>query len=51
VTVNSKLRGRFFLQDITPLDGGIQIEWKINIEIEGIEKPACVADVLFRLYF
>lgn len=51
VTVHSKLRGRFFLQDITTFDGGIQIEWKINIEIEGIEKPACVADVLFRLYF
>jgi len=51
VTVNSKLRGRFFIQEITPIDGGIQIEWNIIIEIDGIEKPACVADVLFRLYF
>ena len=51
VTVNSKLRGRFLIQQITPIDGGIQIEWNISIEIEGLEKPACVADVLFRLYF
>ena len=51
VTVNSKLRGRFFIQEITPIDRGIQIEWNIIIEIEGIEKPACAADVLFRLYF
>ena len=50
VTVNSKLRGRFFIQEITPIDRGIQIEWTIIIEIEGIEKPACAADVLFRLY-
>jgi len=51
VTVNSRLRGRFFIQEITSIDGGIQIEWNIIIEIEGIEKPACAADVLFRLYF
>jgi acyl dehydratase len=51
VTVNSKLRGRFFIQEITPIDRGIQIEWNIIIEIEGIEKPASAADVLFRLYF
>ncbi len=51
VTVDSRLRGRFFIEEITSIEGGIQIEWKINVEIEGIEKPACVADVLFRLYF
>jgi acyl dehydratase len=51
VTVNSKLRGRFFVQEIIPIEDGVQIEWNIHIEIDGIEKPACVADVLFRLYF
>lgn len=49
VTVNSQLRGRFMIQDVTPVDDGLQITWEITLEIEGIEKPACVAEMLIRL--
>lgn len=51
VNSGSRIRGRFFIQEITEIEGGIQVEWKISLEVEGIEKPACVADMLIRLYF
>jgi hypothetical protein len=31
------------------MDGSLQITWEITLEIEGIEKPACVAEMLIRL--
>lgn len=51
VTVNSQLRGRFMIQDVTLVEGGLQITWEITLEIAGIEKPACVAEMLIRLNF
>jgi len=51
VNSGSRIRGRFFIQEIADIEGGIQVEWKISLEVEGIEKPACVADMLIRLYF
>jgi acyl dehydratase len=51
VNSGSRIRGRFFIQEIAEIEGGIQVEWKIILEVEGIEKPACVADMLIRLYF
>ena len=51
VTVGSRIRARFRVVELKIIDGGIQIEWGIQIDIEGVEKPACVADMLIRLYF
>jgi acyl dehydratase len=51
VNSGSRIRGRFIIQEITEIEGGIQVEWVISLEVEGIEKPACVADMLIRLYF
>jgi hypothetical protein len=51
VNSGSRIRGRFFIQEIAEIEGGIQVEWKISLEVEGIEKPACVAEMLIRLYF
>jgi acyl dehydratase len=51
VNSGSRIRGRFFIQEIAEIEGGIQVDWKISLEVEGIEKPACVADMLIRLYF
>jgi hypothetical protein len=39
------------IQDVTPVEGGLQITWEITLEIAGIEKPACVAEMLIRLNF
>jgi acyl dehydratase len=51
VPVNSKLRGTAKISGITELDGGgaqstIEMIW----ELEGSEKPACVAEALVRAY-
>jgi len=51
VRVDSLVRGRFQIQAIQDIEGGIQLEWLMTIDIQGIEKPACVADMLIRLYF
>ena len=51
VTVGSRIRARFKIIELKTIEGGIQIEWGIQIDIEGVEKPACVADMLIRLYY
>jgi acyl dehydratase len=51
VTEGSRIRASFKISNVINIDGGLQIEWGIQIEIEGVEKPACVAEMLIRLYF
>ena len=51
VTVGSRIRARFKIIELKTIEGGIQIEWGIQIDIEGVEKPACVSDMLIRLYY
>lgn len=51
VVVNSAVRARFFMQDITPISGGLQVHWEVTLEVKEVEKPACVAEMLIRLYF
>jgi len=36
---------------VDTIDGGVQVEWSIVIEIQGQDKPACAAEMLARLYF
>ena len=31
--------------------GGVQATYKLSIEVEGEAKPACVAEMVMRLYF
>lgn len=50
VPVGSRLRSRMQLLDATPIDGGYQLTWTQTIEIEGGEKPACVAETVARYY-
>src|ERR1700733_13811240 len=42
VPSGSKIRGRFTLAKIDPLDGGIQTTWSVVIEREGGDKPVMV---------
>ncbi len=51
VKVNSLIRGRFQIVNLNEIEGGLQIELLITIDIQGVEKPACVANMLIRLYF
>ena len=51
VRVGSRLRGRFKLQAYEPLEGGAQLTVEVTVEIEGGDKPACVAESVSRRYF
>jgi acyl dehydratase len=51
VRVDSKVRGRFVLAKLEEVDGGMQLTFSVTIEIEGQEKPACIAESVVRRYF
>ena len=51
VKVNSQVRGRFVLSKLEDISGGIQLTFNVLIEIEGVDKPACVAESVVRQYF
>lgn len=50
VRVGDRIRARFRLQSFEPLPGGAQIVWKAIIDVEGVDKPACVAEMVSRRY-
>ena len=51
VRVNSQVRGRFVLAKLENISGGIQLTFTVLIEIDGLDKPACVAESVVRQYF
>ncbi len=48
--VDSRLRMRATLTSVDEVPGGIQMKVTQTFEIEGAEKPVCVAEQLVRLY-
>ena len=51
VPVGSRLRARMKLLSLTPIDNnGSQMAWEVTVEIEGQDKPACIAESLSRRY-
>jgi acyl dehydratase len=50
VPVGSRVRARQKLLSAEPKSGGTQMINEITIEIEGQEKPACVAETISLLY-
>jgi acyl dehydratase len=53
VRVGSRLRARFVLLAYEPLAGpaaGAQLTTQVTVEMEGSDKPACVAEALTRRY-
>lgn len=48
VRVGSRVRARVELLRSDEIAGGVQVVWKLTYEIEGGDKPACVAEVVFR---
>jgi len=50
VPVGSRLRARSVLQEVHEVPGGVQVKSEVTIELEGGEKPACVAETLSRFY-
>ena len=51
VRAGAKVRGRFVLGKLEDIEGGIQLTFTVTIEIEGQDKPACVAESVVRQYF
>ena len=49
VPVGSRLRARFELVSSSEVPGGEQVVVAATVECEGAEKPACVAEVVYRL--
>jgi acyl dehydratase len=50
VPAGSRLRGRFTLQALDEIEGGVQTTWSVVVEREGSEKPCLVAEWLTRRY-
>jgi len=50
VRVDSRVRARFFLAKVEDVDAGLQLTFKVTIDIEGVGKPACVAESVVRRY-
>ncbi len=50
VPVGSKLRMGAELLEVTEIAGGAQYVVKLTFEVEGAEKPSCVADCVYRVY-
>jgi len=51
VKVGSRIRARTVLGEVGEAPGGLQVVRVVTVEIEGVDKPACVAETVSRLYF
>ena len=52
VAVGSRIRARVTIAEVTELpDGGLQLVQKVAVELEGSDKPACVAEWVTRSYY
>ena len=51
VKVGARIRGRAQVLEATDVPGGVQVVVRVTIEIEGGDRPACVADTISRFYF
>jgi acyl dehydratase len=48
VPAGSRIRGRFNVDAVEPVDGGRQATVTATVEREGADKPVCVAELLLR---
>jgi acyl dehydratase len=51
VAAGSRIRGRFTLQSIKDIEGGVELTWLSTVDVEGRDKPALVAEWLGRTYY
>jgi acyl dehydratase len=49
VRVGSRVRALVSFGDVTPAAGGLQLVQKFVVEIDGVDKPACVAETVVLL--
>lgn len=51
VRCGARVRGRAEVLGTEDVAGGVQVKIRVTVEVEGGDKPACVADTLGRYYF
>lgn len=51
VKAGSRIRARTILKEVEEIKGGVQVIKQVVVEIEGVEKPGCVAETVTRFYF
>ena len=51
VKVGSRIRAVTKNVSVEDVEGGVQVVNQVTMEIQGQEKPACVAETVSRLYF
>lgn len=51
VKAGARVRARCRLLKVEQIPGGLQVTEQFTAEIEGEQKPGCVADTIVRLYF
>ena len=51
VKVNSRIRARTRFKEVSEIGGALQLIREVTVEVEGQDKPACVAETITRLYF
>jgi acyl dehydratase len=50
VRCGARIRARTVVQAIEEVSKGVQIIYRLTVEIEGRDKPACVAEQVMRVY-
>jgi acyl dehydratase len=50
VAVGSRVRAAAAVKAVEDVPGGLQVVLEVTVEIEGQDKPACVAETVSRLY-
>ena len=50
VRVGKRIRARTRIIAVTPLRRGLELVREVTIEVENSKRPACVAEMLLRLY-
>ena len=52
VPVGKRIRSRHTLQAVEKIgEQAVQMTWQVTIEVEGSDRPACIAETLGRTYF
>jgi len=50
VPAGGKVRARVSMQNVDKIENGYQCVTVVTVEVEGNNKPACVAETVFRVY-
>ena len=50
VRAGKRVRARFTLAAFDDIPGGAQLTWTVTVDIDGSDKPACIAESISRWY-